>query len=122
MLVDSIYTLLSAVNENTYPGVAEQEVNAPFIVHSYVRNSPSPSKDGASTKDLVICRVGSFDTTQRGAQSQADTIRTTLDEYDNRINGVDLKIRFADEENGYDDESQLFYTLQSYRIWINYET
>lgn len=123
MLVDAIYSLLSPVNSNTYPGVTEQEVDPPFIVHSLARTIPYPSKDGASTMDVCIYKVASYAITQTAAQTQADAIRVVLDEYTGVKNSVDIdNIRFVDEENGYDQSTDLYYTLQTYRIWINFNT
>ena len=123
MLVDAIYNLLSAVNANTYPGVTEQEVAPPFIVHSISRTIPHPSKDGESSMDIAICKVASYDTTQRGAQIQANSIRVVFDDYSG-VNGlVDIdRIRFVDEESGYDPQTDFYFTLQTYRIWINFNT
>jgi hypothetical protein len=123
MLIEAIYSLLSSVNTNTYPGVAEQEVDPPFVVHAIAKTIPNPSKDGASTMDIVIYKIASYDITQTAAQTQANAIRVILDEYSGVKNSVDInKIRFLDEENGYDGEQDLFFTLQTYRIWINFNT
>jgi hypothetical protein len=123
MLLEAIYSLLSPINVNTYPGVTEQEVNAPFIVHALARTVPLPSKDGKSSMDMATYKIASYAETQTGAQTQADTIRTTLDEYSGVKNSVDInKIRFLDEENGYDQTQDLYFTLQTYRIWINFNT
>jgi hypothetical protein len=123
MLIDAIYTLLSTVNANTYPGVTEQEVDPPFIVHAVARTIPHPSKDGDSSIDIVIYKIASYDTTQRAAQIQADAIRVVIDEYSGFLNSVDIhKIRFVDEENGYDQQTDFYYTMQTYKIWINFNT
>ena len=123
MLIDAIYSILSAVNANTYPGVTEQEVDPPFIVHSVAKNIPHPSKDGASSMDIVIYKVASYDTTQRKAEIQAGSVRTALDEYKGFISSTDIDlIRFVDEETGYDIDNDLYYVLQTYRIWVNYNT
>lgn len=123
MLIDAIYTLLRNVNENVYPGVTDQEIEAPFIVHSQSSNQPTPTKDGESTKDKITYKIASYDTTQTGAQVQAQAVRTYIDEYSGIVGGNWLeKIRFFDEENGYDEEAELFYTLQTYTIWLNYVT
>lgn len=123
MLVDAIYSLLSSVNTNTYPGVTEQEVDPPFVVHSVARTIPHPSKDGESSMDVVIYKIASYDTTQRASQTQADAIKALLDNYSGVVllNDID-RIRFIDEENGYDAENDLFFTLQTYRIWLNFNT
>ena len=123
MLLDAIYTLLSSVNVSTYPGVTEQEVDPPFIVHSVARTIPHPSKDGASSMDIVIYKIASYDTTQRAAQTQADAIRVRLDNYTGVLNSVDIdRIVFVDEETGYDQQTDFYFTLQTYRIWINFNT
>lgn len=123
MLVDAIYMLLKEVNASVYPGVTDQEVDAPFIVHSQSSNFPSPSKDGASTKDKFMYKIASYATTPRAAQTQAQSIRDEIDEYSGVVASVDIdKIRFTDEENGYDEEAELYYTLQTYSIWVNYAT
>lgn len=123
MLVEAIYSLLSQINANTYPGVTEQEVDPPFIVHAVSRTIPYPSKDGKSSMDIVIYKIASYDTTQTAAQTQADSIRTLIDEYSGVLNSVDIdKIRFVDEENGYDQQTDFYFTLQTYRIWINFNT
>lgn len=123
MLIDAIYSILSAVNANTYPGVTEQEVDAPFIVHSVAKTIPHPSKDGESSMDIVIYKVASYDTTQRKAEIQADAVRTALDEYKGFIQSTDIDlIRFIDQETGYDVENDLYFALQTYRIWVNYNT
>ena len=123
MLVDAIYSLLKTVNANTYPGVTEQEVDPPFIVHSVAKTIPYPTKDGASSKDEVVYKIASYDTTQRAAQVQADAIRVKIDEYSGVLNSVDIEvIRFVDEENGYDQQTDLYFTLQTYKIWVNFNT
>ena len=123
MLIDALYTLLSQVNANTYPGVTEQEIDPPFIVHAIAKTIPYPSKDGKSTIDVSIVKVASYDTTQRAAQTLADAVRVKIDEYDGVVNLMDIhNIRFVDEENGYDPENNIYYTLQTYRIWVNYNT
>jgi hypothetical protein len=123
MLIEAIYSLLSSVNTNTYPGVTEQEVDPPFIVHAIAKTIPYPSKDGESSMDAVIYKIASYDTTQTAAQTQADAIRVILDEYSGIKNSVDIdKIRFIDEENGYDQQTGFYFTLQTYRIWINFNT
>lgn len=123
MLIEALYSLLSTVNAKTYPGVTEQEVVAPFIVHAVAKTVPHPSKDGESTMDEIYYKIASYDSTQTAAQTQADAIRVKIDEYTGVLNSVDIdKIRYIDEENGYDQQTGLFFTLQTYRIWINYNT
>jgi hypothetical protein len=123
MLIDAIYSLLSTVNANTYPGVADQEVKVPFIVHAVAKTIPHPSKDGESTMDIAIYKIASYHDTQRGAQIQADSIRSLLDEYSGVQSSVYIdNIRFLDEENGYDAETDFYFTLQTYKIWINFNT
>lgn len=123
MLIDAIYSLISSVNSSTYPGVTEQEVDPPFIVHAVARTIPHPSKSGDSTMDIVIYKIASYDTTQRTTQSQADAIRVILDEYTGVLNSVHIdRIRFVDEENGYDQATDFYFTLQTYRIWVNFNT
>jgi hypothetical protein len=123
MLSDAIYTLLLSVNTNTFPGVAEQEVDVPFIVHTTSRVIPHPSKDGESSMDIVIYKIASYDATQRAAQSQADSIRAVLDNYSGVVSSVDIdRIVFVDEQSGYDQQTDFFYTLQTYRIWVNFNT
>jgi len=123
MLIDAIYSLLSAVNANTYPGVTEQEVDPPFIVHALAKTIPHPSKDGASTMDISIYKVASYAVTQTAAQTQANSVRTALDEYTGTLNSVYIdNIRFLDEENGYDQDQDLYFTLQTYKIWVNFNT
>lgn len=123
MLADAIYSLLNPVNANTYPGVIEQEVEPPFIVHSLSRTIPYPSKSGASTMDVCIYKVASYAVDPKAAQTQANSIRVILDEYTGVKNSVDIdNIRFVDEENGFDLPVNLFYVLQTYKIWINFNT
>ena len=123
MLIDAIYSILSAVNANTYPGVTEQEVDPPFIVHSVAKTIPHPSKDGASSMDIVIYKVASYDTTQRKAEIQAASVRNALDEYKGFVSSTDIDlIRFVDQETGYDTDNDLYFALQTYRIWVNYNT
>lgn len=123
MLIEAIYSLLSSVNTNTYPGVTEQEVDPPFVVHSVAKTIPHPSKDGESSMDVVVYKIASYDTTQTAAQTQADAVRAVLDDYTGVKNSVDIdRIRFVDEENGYDPQTDLYFTLQTYRIWINFNT
>ena len=123
MLIDAIYSILSAVNANTYPGVTEQEVDPPFIVHSVAKTIPHPSKDGASSMDIVIYKVASYDTTQRKAEIQAGSVRNALDEYKGFVSSTDIDlIRFVDQETGYDIDNDLYFALQTYRIWVNYNT
>ena len=123
MLTNAIYSLLSSVNANTYPGVTEQEVDPPFIVHSVARTIPHATKDGVSTMDVVIYKIASYATLQTGAQTQADAVRAAIDEYSGVISSTDIdNIRFVDEESGYDQGSDLYYVLQTYRIWVNFNT
>lgn len=123
MLIDAIYSILSAVNANTYPGVTEQEVDPPFIVHSVAKTIPHPSKDGESSMDIVIYKVASYDTTQRKAEIQAASVRNALDEYKGFVSSTDIDlIRFVDQETGYDIDNDLYFALQTYRIWVNYNT
>ena len=123
MLIDAIYSILSAVNANTYPGVTEQEVDPPFIVHSVAKTIPHPSKDGESSMDIVIYKVASYDTTQRKAEIQAGSVRNALDEYKGFVSSTDIDlIRFVDQETGYDTDNDLYFALQTYRIWVNYNT
>ena len=123
MLIDAIYSILSAVNANTYPGVTEQEVDPPFIVHSVAKTIPHPSKDGESSMDIVIYKVASYDTTQRKAEIQAASVRNALDEYKGFVSSTDIDlIRFVDQETGYDTDNDLYFALQTYRIWVNYNT
>jgi hypothetical protein len=123
MLIDAVYSLLVTVNVNTYPCVTEQEVDPPFIVHTFAKTNPYPSKDGVSYLDTKILKVASYDITQRAAQTQADAIRVRLDEYSGILNSVEItKIRFIDEETGYEQDQDLYFTLQTYKIWINFNT
>lgn len=123
MLSDSLYSLLSTVNSNVYPGVAEQEIDPPFIVHAVRKKLPYPSKDGVSTKDIAIVAIASYAKTEKAAQTLADSVRTKIDEYSGLVESVNIEnIRFLDEETGYNEEQALFQVLQSYKIWINYAT
>lgn len=123
MLIDALYSLLSTVCADTYPGVTEQEVDPPFIVHALVRTVPHASKDGESSTDYKVIKVASYDDTQTKAYTLASAVRVKLDEYSGVLNSVDItKIRFTDEEDGYDQTTDLYYVLQTYRIWINFNT
>jgi hypothetical protein len=103
--------------------VAKQEVEYPFIVHTVRKVYPHPTKDGASSKDIAIVAVNSCDNDPDGAQDQADSIRALLDEYSGMTASVNIeKIRFQDEGCGYDEEAKAYFTLQTYKIWINYAT
>jgi hypothetical protein len=119
MLHEAIYSLLSSTEADIYPGVGEQEVNPPFIVHTKVNTTPTPDKDGKSKNDFVIYRVAMYATTMAAAQTLADSVRTVLDEYTGVKEGMDiLKIRFTNEENGYDEEGGFFFVMQTYQILI----
>lgn len=125
MLHEAIYNLLSSVCSDIYPGVGEQEINPPFIVHTKVKTEATPDKDGASKNDYIVYRVSCYadKTASKGgmenAQELADSVRSTIDEYSGYIEGTDiLKIRFANEETGFDEEAGFFFVMQTYLIMI----
>jgi hypothetical protein len=123
MVVDALYSLLNAVEAHTYPSVTDQEVVPPFITHVITKTIPHPSKSGASTKDLFIVVVACYDDTQREAETLAESVRDTIDEYSGLVASTYIdKIRFMNQENGYDGEAKLFFTMQTYSIWVNYAT
>ena len=119
MLSKAIYNILSSVSSNIYPGVGEQEINAPFIVHNKVRTGPTPDKDGASKNDFIFYRIACYAEDIQDVQTLADSVRTALDEYEGVTGGIDiLRARFDNEENGFDEESNFFFVMQTYRIMI----
>lgn len=123
MLGDALYSLLSTVTANVYPGVVDQEINPPFCVHAVRKVVPHPSKDGASTKDIALVAIASYAKTQKAVNTLADSIRSTIDEYSGVVSSVDIEnIRFQDQEEGYEEDVSLFQVLQTYKIWINYVT
>jgi hypothetical protein len=119
MLHEAIYSLLSSTEADIYPGVGEQEVNPPFIIHTKVNTTPTPDKDGESKNDFVVYRIATYSNTMAEAQSLSDSIRVVLDDYSGVVEGTDiLKIRFANEQNGFDEESGFFFVMQTYQILI----
>lgn len=119
MLHEAIYNLLNSTEADIYPGVSEQEVNPPFIVHTKVKTTPTPDKDGTSKNDFIIYRVAIYADTMAATVTLANSVRDVLDDYSGYLNGTDiLNIQFANEEDGYDEESGFFFVMQTYQIMI----
>jgi len=112
MIDETIYNILKTVNANTYPGAIEQEINPPFISHRQLSMEPYPTKDGASTVDILDYQVGSFAETKAEVMTMAAAIRAALDEY----SATGIKIRISDQKDSYDEESQLYVVIQNFRI------
>ncbi len=117
MLHEVIYNLLSTVSANVFPGVAEQEISPPFIVHTRVRTDPTYSKDGNKDTDFISYRVACYGVTMHDAKTLSTKVKTALDDYSGTGDGSYIvQIRLLNEEDGYDEESGYFFTIQLYRI------
>ena len=71
MLHDTLYDLLSAVNAKSFPGIAPEDVSAPYIVFFQISNVPSPDMSGASKLDELTYQVSIFATSYREMETMA---------------------------------------------------
>lgn len=109
----TLYTLLSAVKTDSYPGNIPQEVNPPFINYHTFGTNPSNTKSGHSTVDFISLYVDCYAETLEEALTIAGNVRTALDYYsDTTI----TSITFRNQTDDFGFDSELHMIRQEYLI------
>ncbi len=121
-----IYGILNAsapvtalTGDRIYPGIAKQFDIGPFIVYFKVSTNPADSKDGPSKLDTLRVQVSIFHNDYDALEDLAGKVRTALDRYSGPVGGVEVQsIRFIDENELRDPDTDYFHTAQDYSIRI----
>ena len=124
--VSVIYEILLAntsvnnlVESRIYPYIAKEFEKVPFIVYSKVSVNPADSKDGPSKLDTIHAQVSIFQDDYDLVSDLAKKVRTALDRYTGNVNGIEVdSIRFIDETELPDFDTQYFHIAQEYNIRI----
>jgi len=109
----AIYTLLSVLEADTYPGNIPQGVNPPFINFKTSVTEPSNTKSGASEIDFITLVVDIYHTSLNSALSLAGSVRSTLDYY---TSTTITSIVFENQSDDFSFDSEFSMIRQQYRI------
>ena len=106
-LSDSIVSLTSAINSGKiYPQNAPQGTEYPYAVYTFISDTPTDDKDGASDLDTWRLQISVWGA-GASVQSLVDSYRSTLDRYrsSNSGNNID-KIIFAGANDLFSEDSR----------------
>jgi hypothetical protein len=123
----AIYSILSAdpalgqlVAYRIYPVIAPQHEVYPILTYAIITNTPSDTKTSASTVDQYRIQFDAYATEYDKVHSITNRLRELIDRYPHTVvAGILLDgIRYLDQSDGYDDESQLFRVTVDYYMRV----
>jgi hypothetical protein len=109
-----IYSLVNATVPS-YPVIAPQTTNAPYLVYNILTNDPDDTKDGPAMVDRVTVLLSIYESTYALAASKGNAVRTLLDAFSGTAGGVAVNsIVFVTESDDYDYDNKLHVKTQEY--------
>lgn len=119
MLHEAIHTLLAGIAPYIYPDAVPQTLNMPYIVTRQLGKMKEYNKDGDAYSNKIGFRVACYAPVKNQAETMAATCLGVLNFYSGTVDTFPIhRIRFDDEESGYNDELKAFEILQDYFIWL----
>lgn len=102
----AVYDLLKTVNSNTYPLVAPQKVQAPFIIYTKISEEQDRLIAGSIPLFTTTFQIDVYCSTMAEASALAASVRAALVDHKGTGNSPSDGIRwvrFQDERHFYDD-------------------
>jgi hypothetical protein len=104
-----------------FPVVAPQTTEPPFAIFSIADNTPSDTKSGASTVDIIEVQCDAMAETYDYAQRMDEAIRNALDRYRGNVTvGITHYpidgIRYLSTQDRYEPEPALFRRISRYKV------
>lgn len=123
----AIYSILSSdpqlnqlVSNRIYPVIGRQREVYPLLTYYIVTNTPNDTKTSASTVDQYRVQFDAFADDYDRVQDILIRLREVIDRYPHTVvNGIQLDgIKYLDQIDGYDDNSQIFNSSAEYYIRV----
>jgi hypothetical protein len=124
---NAIYSILSSdvqlnqlVANRIYPVISRQREVYPLLTYSIITNNPSDTKTSASTVDQYRIQFDAYAEDYDQVHDIIIRLREVIDRYPHHnIAGVNLDgIRFIDQNDGYEEDAQLFRVTSDYYIRV----
>ncbi len=91
MLHDIIYSKLTVISSNVFPGLAPDKTVLPYIVFFPVSNQPSPDGSGKSLLDHIRLQISCFGRSFRETEVMCSRVRRLIDELSGIYSGVTIQ-------------------------------
>jgi hypothetical protein len=124
---NAIYSILSSdvqlnqlVANRIYPVIGRQREAYPLLTYSIITNNPSDTKTSASTVDQYRIQFDAYADDYDRVHDILIRLREVLDRYPHTVvAGIQLDgVRFIDQNDGYEEEGQLFRATSDYYIRV----
>lgn len=110
----------AAVGDRVYPKKLPENPVYPAIVYHRISTVREHSHEGSSNLAAVRIQFDIYARTYVAARDAAEGLRSVLDGFRGVVDGVDINGAFnEDEDDGYDDDMQVYWFRQDYRILHN---
>ena len=101
--------------DRIYPELAQQDVDAPFIVYTVTDTTPSATKNATSKLDTARVELYCISDDYEQAMSLGIAVRTALDRQSGTISGVEVQsIDFDTSDIQFDPDQRLYVLEQTY--------
>lgn len=105
--------------KDIFPTEATQETELPYIVYNNIQVTPSHTKSGPSTLDVVRMQIDVFAKKYSEVQAIEERVRVLLDYFEGTVNGVSIdSIYFHDANEVLEDELNLKHSAIDYNVRI----
>lgn len=116
MLSTAIQTALAKIMTNTFFAIGDEEVQAPFCVHSE-RQRPQRLKSGVTGYEYDV-EIAIIDTSPDNVEAKKTSVRTALEALEGTTSestSIEL-VEYIDDDPGFDQESKLYMTVITFII------
>jgi hypothetical protein len=110
---NTLYTILSAIQPNVFPGDVPQEIKPPFISYHISNTDPTNTKSGTSEIDFPQLVLDIYAITLSEALTLAESVRVVLDYYSN---STITRIVFKGQSDDFSFDSEYSMIRQEYTI------
>ncbi len=110
----------ASVGDRVYPKKLPENPVYPAIVYHRISTVREHSHDGSSSLAAARFQFDIYARSYVAARDAAEALRSILDGFRGVVAGVDINGAFnEDEDDGYDDDIQIYWFRQDYRIFHN---
>lgn len=116
MLSAAIQTTLAGIIENTLISIGDEEIAAPFCVHSE-RQNPARLKSGVAGYEYE-CEIAVVDDSPDDIETYKQSIRTALEALEGTTTSstsIEL-VEYQGDDPGFDQESKLYISILRFLI------
>ena len=115
----ALYSIINS-SVSIYPKVAPQGASGTYAVYHVISTTPTDVKERTSVSDVYRVQISIYADTYSDLMTASDTIRGLIDKYKGTVATVPIQlIRFENQIDGFDIDSDKYSLIHDYMIHIN---